>query len=449
MKIRKRLTAVLILMLVCTLFSSCAPNSFDNSDLLRPPRATGNKAEIEAVIETTAGGDYTLKYPQRGDYRSAIIMKDLNGDGIDEAIALYKPSGDATTTHIMFIRNINGIWQSVGDFSGISNDIDSINIGDIDGDRTKEVLVSWKSAVASANQMTAYFVGNKKSSELPIDESFSECVVGDLTGDGKCSIMLLSIPVGEAPASAKLLQYNPEVRQIFTRSIIAINENITRFVCVQQGMTDNSTPAVFVDGAKNNNDLLTEVVYWDKEQSTLLNPLNTAKKENPTLRTGTTVCKDVNSSGIMNIPTVELMPMEAKENLTSDRVCSLTIWNSFNIKSKTLEPDLQTVISTTDGYYFSLPSAWEGNVTARQDTASRSVTFYEWLNVSGREKRGQVLLTIQVFTEKDWKARKDTDDFIEMINSSGLIYAVKVPESSMSELLLSMEEINKSLNLLI
>ena len=58
----------------------------DTQNLMSPPKATGDKADIQRVIEESAGS-YTFKYPQKGDYRSAVIMHDINGDGTDEAVA--------------------------------------------------------------------------------------------------------------------------------------------------------------------------------------------------------------------------------------------------------------------------------------------------------------------------------------------------------------------------
>ena len=75
--------ALFVLIFLCTTLAGCTSAGFDNTDLLRPPRATGDKAQIQEVIESKAGGDYTLKYPQNGEHRSAIITQDLDKDGIE------------------------------------------------------------------------------------------------------------------------------------------------------------------------------------------------------------------------------------------------------------------------------------------------------------------------------------------------------------------------------
>lgn len=86
----------------------------DTQNLMSPPKATGDKADIQRVIEESAGS-YTFKYPQKGDYRSAVIMHDINGDGTDEAVAFYKsntPDGVSDITVIFIDRYLENGRES-------------------------------------------------------------------------------------------------------------------------------------------------------------------------------------------------------------------------------------------------------------------------------------------------------------------------------------------------
>ena len=49
--------AITALILTSSLLAGCASSGFDNSNLLRPPRTTGDKAKIQEIIEERAGGD--------------------------------------------------------------------------------------------------------------------------------------------------------------------------------------------------------------------------------------------------------------------------------------------------------------------------------------------------------------------------------------------------------
>ena len=87
-------------------------DGLDPQSLMRPPRPTGEREEIHKVLERQAGSDFKLRYPRRGDYRSAIIMQDLTGNGKEEAIALYEVDDGEIT--IMFIGKRNNVWEELG-----------------------------------------------------------------------------------------------------------------------------------------------------------------------------------------------------------------------------------------------------------------------------------------------------------------------------------------------
>ena len=135
--------AITALILTSSLLAGCASSGFDNSNLLRPPRTTGDKAKIQEIIEERAGGDYTLKYPNDGSYRSAIINKDLDGDETNEAIVFYKPSASDESTRILIIKNFDGTWKDIGDYAGGNTDVDKVEIGDVTGNGTLDIIVGW------------------------------------------------------------------------------------------------------------------------------------------------------------------------------------------------------------------------------------------------------------------------------------------------------------------
>ena len=451
MKIKIKILSLIILisLLATTFMSGCS--SVDNSDILRPPRATGEKAYIENIIKIKAGGDYTLKYPKSGDYRSAIILQDIDNDGIEEAIALYKPSGELSITHILFMKQINGQWKEIGDYEGISNNIDEISLADIDGDGKNEVAVSYLSSVSTLKQMAVYVIEEVKTKYIEIKNGFNDFVIMNIDDERKDSILMMSLATQDVDASASLIQYSTEKEKMFVRSVVSMDSSVIQYSLVQSGFVNEEIVGVFVDGELNENGQVTQLIYWDDKTSTLLNPLYEKSKEegvltNETIRIGTVNCNDIDGDAITEIPTIRIFPLEEKESLTS--ACGLTAWNEFNVENKVLLEKLQTVIMITDGYYFSLPKKWANTVTARQDLNTRTVTFYEWLDDSDTPKKGQELLTIKAFTIKDWQSQEETEDYIEMITVPELVYAVKIPTGSTSDLTLTLEEISQNLKLI-
>ena len=59
-----RTKLICALLALCLFCSGCSVMDLDTQNLMSPPKATGDKADIQRVIEESASS-YTFKYPQR------------------------------------------------------------------------------------------------------------------------------------------------------------------------------------------------------------------------------------------------------------------------------------------------------------------------------------------------------------------------------------------------
>lgn len=450
-KMLKKIAAVALSGAVLFL-SGCTSTGFDNSNLLRPPRSTGDKAQIQEIIEEKAGGDYTLKYPTGGSFRSAIINEDLDDDGTDEAIVFYKPSAGNEPVHILFIKNFGGTWRDIGDYSSGKTDVDKVEIGDLSGNGVNDVIVGWSDAAGSLNSLSAYIIGEKTTAELKVEDTYNQFLIADMTGEGKNSIMLFSIATQESDANAKMLQFNSETKTIFTRSSVAMSNSANSILSLIYGKVTKSQSGVFVDTLSVNHESETQFIYWDKESANLANPMNRLNSdnvsENPTIReSDDAVCTDINSNGIIDVPTVKILPHNNTDN--TDIVAAQTTWNTYNPSKNKLSVIMDTVTDLESGYYFIIPDEWKDKVTARTSLYNNSLTFYLWNPVENDEEDdepedsltdsnpaegellgtgtiGDKLLTIQIFSAQDWINAKN-DNYIEVGDYGNLVYTVNIP----------------------
>ena len=154
---RKRLWAALLAVLCLFSLTGCDTLfTGDAEALMRPPRPTGDKAGIHELLEKAAGENFTFKYPASGDYRSAIIMYDLTGDGAEEAVALYQSANASTGVNIMFIQKQGGVWGSMGSFLTTATQVDKVMFGDVNSDGLPEVVVGWGSSQSGTSNISVY-----------------------------------------------------------------------------------------------------------------------------------------------------------------------------------------------------------------------------------------------------------------------------------------------------
>ena len=104
MVFKKYVAIVLSALLIFTL-SGCDSFITGADELLLAPMLEGAMYPVQQALKDAVGDKITLKYPSEGEYRSAFVMKDIDGNGTEEAFAFYSTTEDsAVTMHINVIE---------------------------------------------------------------------------------------------------------------------------------------------------------------------------------------------------------------------------------------------------------------------------------------------------------------------------------------------------------
>ncbi len=98
----------IIIALSAFLLSSCGLTGSVESLLMPPIVSEDQEAVYDALMDDT-GRNITLVYPRTGDYRSAFIFRDLDGDGTDEAVAFYRSEGESSNVRVNILSAAAGI----------------------------------------------------------------------------------------------------------------------------------------------------------------------------------------------------------------------------------------------------------------------------------------------------------------------------------------------------
>jgi hypothetical protein len=454
--VKRKLLAVLSILLL--LLTGCeAMVGVDTQNLMQPPQATGDKAAIQQIL----GKDVTLKYPQsqRSEYRSAVVMYDLTGDGDKEAMAFYSKNSEvAATSYFTVMDKIDGEWTDVGTFSYSATDVDRIAFGDLDGDGIKEMIVGWCTFNSNINRMAVYrynVQGERPTvTQWELSADYSELVVMDFDGDGRDDLLLtlLNMPKSatlekEIPACATLFRYREELGVLHEESVVELDPSVVRYAAVTSGKVSASRNGVVLDEYRAGDEMVTELIYWDPDRRRLVAPIyNPAVQErNYTQRPATaSISKDINSDGIIEVPVVKLMP--GNDAGEAETACYRTEWLQYSEDNDAVQTAVNMITSYTDGYLFSLPDSWVENdaVTAKMDTKTKTMTFSAWYHEN--RVAGPALLKLQVFTEKEWEEGQGTEGFIQLEAQSGKVYAAIIPTPD-DPLAITISEVRKNFSL--
>lgn len=398
------------------LLSGCSDISFGDNTILRPPRATGDKAEIQDIINEEAGGSYNLKYPQNGENRSAVIMRELenqnlssasagnNGSITEYAVALYSTENDSKL-NVSFVMCEGDKWKCEGTFTNSGTGVDCVTFDDIDGNGIDEIIIGWSTYDVNRKMLSAYSIENNTIQEMKLEETYSSLVVTDMTGDNADDLVLLSISSTKYPSQAKIIQYSGKEKSLISKvDPLELDSEVTEFSGVTAGKIDKSVNGIVIDGKKSGGTISTQIIYYDEELGVLKNPLyvitDDGKISNETTRKDSLISRDIDGDGIIEVPVVN--PMSASPDEDVSNICNITSWKKFSSDDETLYTTMNTVVNYNDGYYFIMPKAWNnGLVSTRMNADKRQLTFYVWN--SGTMTLGDKLLVITRYTPDEWQ----------------------------------------------
>lgn len=438
MKIKNVLSAFLIAALIVVSTAGCNITDIGSDSLLRPPKTMGDEAEIEQLISDTAKNGYTLKYPKSGSYRSAIIMSDLDGDGLDEAVAFYRESEDVARIHMLVMYSDENEWKLSSDNITDTTDIDCVDFADVSGSDTLEILVGYSTYTQNINLLSCYSYSDGKTEEIKAGQRYSAFYCGDFNSDEKDEVMTLSLYTSENEANASMLQYDDNKKTLFSKAVVAMDPNVIKFRNVVSSDTDSATQGIFIDGEFATGELNTQIIYYNKELSLLRNPLYKEKAKNLTQRNCNVICADIDNDMSVDFPSVQKLPHSEKE--PAETVADKITWNSFSAQDESFLPKCSMVANYNFGFTIKIPDSWlADSVTAINSTKDNSTAFYEWKKTA----IGNKLFEIKVFETAEWEKGRDNDDYTLIYKDNRYAYAF-INSDTDSQYAMTDDEIKKS-----
>ena len=390
------------------LLTGCFSQSVD--ELYRAPRAPEDYLKLDEKINEVlnAGGEYAA--PLTGELTQKVQLQDLDGDGVQEAIAFFRVASDERQLKICIYRETADDYQLAATIESAGTAINAVAYRDLDGVAGKEIVVGWQQS-DRLYSLAAYSIHNDQVLELMRTE-YAAYQICDLDRDGVDEIVVLHTGTGEGANRAELYDYRESVLESvaaapLSRSVTGLAEN-----GVRTGLLRGGEPAVFVDAvyssagyapgeelgafntsAYSGDGQITDIFVWKDEtlQNITLDPAT--GESDSTIRWYTAVsARDINRDGILELPDPYALPDPTSSSIAVNFWAIR--WMQYDIDG-TAELVYTTYYNDRDGWYFILPESWEGQITvSRSDVAGgeRAVIFSHW--EEGSDESPQAFLAI-------------------------------------------------------
>ena len=432
----KRLIAIILALVICVMISGCDIRK-DNDDMVSPPELTGEMAPIAQALYESIATEYDLQYPASGDRRSAIVLEDINGDGVFEAFAFYSTSEDELTTmHINTICQIDGEWTSVVDQTIVAIGVELVDFCDLNSDGTLEILIGWEVNGSNEKQLSVFTFKDNMLTQV-ISQAYTDFLCCDLDDDGTNEIFVHLLNTVEKTNKAIIYTYSEN--GVAQTAGCAMDPNVKSSEKPVLATLSNGQKAIYIDEIKGVG-AVTEVLYMLRGE--LVNPLldRVNSFENlSTLRAAALETKDINGDNVLEIPVASDLPNAAN----TDEKLFYTNWCSFNGEKLTVKQI--TVVNTVDGYYVNVPNNMVGNIAVLKDIENHERTFYNY--DTKQTLLGDMLFTISVVGISDWdKADYDRGNATELARNKSNVFVITLADAA-SARGITEEMIKQSFNL--
>ena len=266
-KFRLLLAAGLLLLL-----TGCFSQSVE--ELYAPPRAPDDYLKLDNKINEVLneGGEYAA--PLTGEYTQKVQLQDLDGDGVQEAIAFFRVSSSERPLKIYVYRQTGDNYEVAAIIEGEGSAINYVAYENLDNSPSKEIIVSWQMMSDQNHSLAAYSINNDHVLEL-MRTSYTNFQICDIDQDSQGEIVVVQTGVTEESNRVELYNYQDGMMEL--NSSAPLSRNVTGLPDggVKTGYLQDNIPAVFVSstyGRSGTAQNYTDISYSESGQITDILP---------------------------------------------------------------------------------------------------------------------------------------------------------------------------------
>jgi len=394
----------------------------------------------EKINEVTApGGIYQggaeLTSPSSGTNTQNVQLRDLNGDGVPEAIAFFRVSSDEKPLKIYIFRQGADGYEVSTVIEGEGTAIEGVYYENLNEGASQEILVSWQLS-ASVHNLAVYALHGDQAEKLMEAPGYTRYRLVDIDRDNLREILVVQMNTVEGANRVECWQSEGE--NLILASSAPMSQFVTSMVTSpqqpQQGFLQGelTVPALLIT-ANFSEGYITDIFAWKDDELVNVTLDEESQYSVATFRQEADMApRDINGDGLIEVP----MPVvfTAPDGAGSgDRFYN---WRQFDI-----DGNAQAIYTTyhndrdKDQWYFILPDAWEGKigVTVRDSTSSgeRQVIFsYRSgaVNEDGEPEEAVPFLTLYKLTGTGRQTRAKLGNRFVLANVDNIIYAAEFAE---------------------
>ncbi len=413
----KRYIFILCIVIIICCFSGCESVFSSPEDNLKQPLATGFFEGVNDALENSVGEDIVLKYPLSDGSRSAFCAHDLDGDDVKEVLAFYSENKELAVPHMNLLKlNSSKEWESVQDIESVGSEITEIDFADLDGDGIDELFVGCSNYTTKTNMMDIYHMEKGLLIQRAM-EQYTKYLICDIDNSGADNLVIAL--ADQLNQNAKFSAFGFHNDKFTLLGSTPLDSSITTFSNITYGKLPSNRMAVFIDGNKAAETLITEVIYFNGKDYVNYFLDKTTMSNNATLRHSPLISCDINDDGYIDIPIG--FPSQGPSNIVVTNTNELVKWVTFDENKMT---EVFTAwYSIADGYYLNFNKDWIENISISYDDKLGMAIFSEY-NKKTNVSTGEIL-RIQKMDVSEW-TNSPPQNYIKIADKDDFVWIARI-----------------------
>lgn len=367
----KLITMLLIIMLF---LSSCSYSQLNIENIMKPPNLTPEQTEIYKQLSTSI--DYkkiVLVPPKNGEYKSAIIIKNIDNEKSEEAIVFYQNNKNTTVqknVRIAVLDKINNHWRYISDLSGELASVDMVSF--LKTDKTKTtLLVGFVDPETNAKVLQAYNLKNGIVQRV-FKSDYLSMEITDLDYDKSEDIFLIN-KLNEKSVGRLYIKKGDGFEK---KGEVDLEPTSVDYDQIIKGSVKGIKTALFVNSIRPNKQIGTEIIYF--ENGNLVNGVYNTQNNlfSFTERDSGNIVRKINKLGFYCIP----KPIQMQGYADASEVEKLYITNWYSFEKNAFAKTFSSFLNSSDGYMLEFNQKWSELVSAKKLDAQNEVVFFEYKN---------------------------------------------------------------------
>lgn len=412
----KRLLLFVILLALCLSLSGCFMEPAEG--LYAVPQQPQDFYHLQSAIEKAmpAGGSYSP--PTSGENQQSVQLRDLDGDGTEEAIVYLRSQGEAPLSVCVFARREDG-YELIAKADGVGNAFDRVQYAEINGVPGSEIVVGRKVSDQVPQLLTVYTLKDGSLIEL-MSANYTEFISGDLDSNSLADLVLLRADGDNQKGIAEF--YHWSGGQLFREREARLSASASAIKRIITGKMCKNTPAVFVASEYDEGTIVTDVFgFIDGAFTNLALPQDTETGVQ-TVREYYVYSSDIDGDGLVELP--RLVPLQSRPTDSSVEKHSLICWYNLLLGGKT-EEKLFTYHNYSGGWYLSVPREW-----AKELVVSRVNNEYRFSRIENDE--AVLLFRITAFAGENREKTAMEKGWQKLTEKGEVLYVCAMGEGDVS-----------------